>query len=115
MLTAWQAAGLVAGLVLAGGGLYALRFSRTRGAGSGGEPEESRTGVLESMLGRTSVSTRAAIGLSLLVLGYHLAAYALPTGWLWLKVPAERLWILGLVIAVVVGGSIVLDRVDERR
>lgn len=106
---------LVAGMVLAGGGLYALRFTRTRGAGREGQPAKSPTGVLESMLGRTSVSTRAAIGLSLLVLGYHLAAYALPTGWLWLKVPAERLWILGLVIAVAVGGSIVLDRVEERR
>lgn len=115
MLTIWQSTGLVAGVLLAGGGLYMLRYSRTRGQTEANEPVEPRTGILESLLGWTSVSTRAAIGLSLLVLGYHLSAYALPAGWLWLKVPPERLWILGLAIGVVVGGSIVLDRFEERK
>lgn len=112
MLTGWQVAGLVAGVLIAGGGLYVLRFSRTRAETDGTATEQA--GVLRSLLGRTSVSTRAAIGLSLLVLGYHLAVYALPTGWLWLRVPPERLWVLGMTIVVVVGGSIVLDRMEER-
>ncbi|KAA0215065.1 MAG: hypothetical protein DYG94_03530 [Leptolyngbya sp. PLA3] len=115
MLTGWQVGGLVAGVVIACGGVYVLRFSRTRAQCDADRSAGPDAGALESLLGRTSVSTRAAIGLSLLVLGYHLAAYALPAGWLWLKVPPERLWILGLSIALLVGGSIALDRAEDRQ
>lgn len=115
LLTGLQVGGLVAGVVVAGVGLYVLRFSRTRGQTDADESCERRSGILASLLGRTSVSTRAAVGLSLLVLGYHLAGYALPAGWVWLKVPPDRMWILGLAVTVAVGGSIVLDRVEERQ
>lgn len=114
MLSVWQWAGAVAGGLVVFAGLYVMRFSRTRADTDAGDTGRAERGVLEGLLGRTSVSTRAAIGLSLLVLGYHLVAYSLPHGWLWLRVPADRLWILGVAVGVVVVGSLVMDGAERR-
>lgn len=114
MLSAWQWAGALAGGLVVFAGLYVMRFSRTRADSDVGNTERAERGVLEGLLGRTSVSTRGAIGLSLLVLGYHLVAYSLPHGWLWLRVPADRLWIVGVAVGIAVAGSLVMDGVERR-
>lgn len=110
----WQGLGVCAGALIVGAGFYVMRFGRTRGradhraAGEAGGAEEP--GVLWG----ASVTTRLVAGLSLAVAGYHLVSYALPAGWLYLRVPSDRLWILGVVLAVSVCGSLVLDRVERR-
>ncbi|GAB4384759.1 MAG: hypothetical protein Kow0022_08330 [Phycisphaerales bacterium] len=117
MAWAWAWLGVMAGAVVAAAGLFVMRYSRTRGSfqdSPEGEADGCRAGLLGWLLGRTSVPTRLSLGLCLMVLGYHLASYALPTGWLWLRVPPGRLWILGVVVVVLVGGSLILDRVEER-
>lgn len=114
MPSVWAWLGVIAGALVAAAGFYVMRFSRTRGQTERAEPNRADSGLLDWLLGRTSVPTRLSLGLSLLVLGYHLAAYSLPTRWLWLRVPADRLWILGLTVVVLVGASLVLDRVEER-
>lgn len=66
-------------------------------------------------LRRLSKASRAVVGLSLMIAGYHVAAYVSPSGWLPLRVPLERAWIMGLVMVVGVGLSLVMDRRDRDR
>lgn len=54
--------------------------------------------------------TRLVIGVSMLVLGYHLAVWALPAGSTNLRVPRERWWAVALGVAGAIGASCVLDR-----
>jgi hypothetical protein len=109
MLSALEIAGLIGGTVLGLGGLFMLRWGRTRptsaGFDEGGVPE----GVLATLLGHVSLSSRYVIGFCLLLLGYHLISYSIPGRVLWLRIPADRLWMMGVGIAVVVSGSLLLD------
>lgn len=117
MAWAWAWLGVMAGAVVAAAGLFVMRFTRTRGScqdSPEGGAEGSEAGLLGWLLGQTSVPTRLSLGVCLMVLGYHLASYALPTGWLWLRVPPDRLWILGVAVVGLVGGSLILDRLEER-
>lgn len=113
MLGAGEIAGLVIGLMVAGAGFYMLRWGRTMPA-SGEDAERGPQGVLATMLGGLSLPTRYVIGFCLILLGYHAVAYSLPAGMLWLRVPPERLWIMGVAVAVVVTGSLVMDARERR-
>jgi hypothetical protein len=107
-------AGVLAGLVVLAAGLYMLRWGRTRHT-SGSEAEAGASaGVLATLLGEVSLASRYVIGFCLLLLGYHLISYSLPAGTLWLRVPPERLWVMGALICVAVAGSLMMD-VAERR
>lgn len=104
MLEWWQLAGLLVGGAVLSTGVFMLRAGRTRDVS---EADRAEPGGL-------SVPTRLAVGLSLLVVGYHAAAYSLPTGWLWLRVPVDRLWVMGVALAAVVVGSLFLDGREGR-
>jgi len=110
MLSALEIAGLVGGAVLGLCGLVMLRWGRTRLSSSGDVDE----GVLGMLLGHFSLPSRYVIGFCLLLLGYHLIAYSIPGHVLWLRIPADRLWMLGVGVAVVVGGSLLLDMRESR-
>ncbi|GDY00661.1 hypothetical protein LBMAG48_30640 [Phycisphaerae bacterium] len=56
--------------------------------------------------------TRLVLGMSMLMLGYHIAAYVLPPYILPFHVPWDRAWILGLGIAGVVTASMAIDRMQ---
>lgn len=99
-------AGLTIGISIIALGMYLLRCGRTRGV-SDDNTSETPT---PSFLG-LSIPTRLALGFCLLLLGYHACAYSLPPHWISLKVPANRLWILALFSGVLVGGSLLADRV----
>jgi hypothetical protein len=64
--------------------------------------------------GRGRSPTRVALGLSILFLGYHIAAWFGPAAWFWLSVPIA-FWpaVAGGCVAVV-GGSIGIDRLERR-
>jgi hypothetical protein len=109
MLSALEIAGLVGGAVLGLGGLVSLRWGRTRPPSSGEPDEGLQEGVLATLLGHVSLSSRYVIGVCLLLLGYHLISYSIPGRVLWLRIPADRLWMMGVGIAVVVSGSLLLD------
>lgn len=61
-----------------------------------------------------SFATRAAVGLSLMIAGYHAAAWGTPDGWIALKVPLDRWYFVAGGIVVAVGASLAMDRVARR-
>jgi hypothetical protein len=65
---------------------------------------------------RASLShpSRTAIGLSLLFVAYHAAAYASPIQGRLLMVPKERWWIVIAGPAVVIIASLLIDRMERR-
>jgi len=114
MMGAGAIAGVVAGVCVASAGLFMLRWRRTQRLEEGEEGDPTRQGVLAAMLGSLSLPSRYLIGFCLVILGYHGVAYSLPGGLLWLKVPADRLWLMAIVMAVGVGGSLAMDALDRR-
>jgi hypothetical protein len=61
-----------------------------------------------------SEPTRLAIGFSLLLVGYHAAAYLFPDTWLEFRIPEARWWALVGVVVVLVGGSMAMDKMEGR-
>lgn len=61
---------------------------------------------------RLSEPARLVIGLSLVLVGYHAASYSLPRGWLALRVPPDRLWLLGAGVIVAILLTLLSDRFD---
>ncbi len=111
----WTVLGVIGGLLVGASGLFMLRWRRTRGAIVDEEERNaSERGILGTLFERVSVHSRYVIGFCLIVLGYHLVSYSLPAGTLWLRVPPERLWILGIVVSVAVAGSLATDRFENR-
>jgi hypothetical protein len=74
------------------------------------EPEVERTEALGSHL---SIATRHVLGVSLLLLGYHALAYALPATYLPLRVPIDRLWMLGVGVVAANMISLAMDRLTK--
>lgn len=93
-MTAFDVAGVVGGAVLGLVGLWVLWGRKAIGPGGLSEP------------------TRLVLGLSLLVVGYHLVSYGLPSGALPLRVAADRWWLLGVGIGVALGSSLALDAME---
>jgi len=109
----------VLGLILAGALAVAggtLLWSPRRAAGPKGHPSEGETaddGLGPRRFG-LSEPTRLVLGLCLLVLGYHAAAYSLPSHWIALHVPASKWWLLATGVGLAVGGSLAADRFESR-
>jgi hypothetical protein len=107
-LTTIQVAALVLGIVVAGLGLAVMR-GRPRHAPA--EPDPAR-----EVPGPRGLSepTRLAIGLSMMVAGYHVVAYTAPLTWSMIQVPRDRWWILAAGIALTLLGSLVADAIERR-
>jgi hypothetical protein len=58
--------------------------------------------------------TRLVLGVSALLLGYHLSAWVLPSTWMPFRVPEHRWWILVLGVLLAVSGSLAMDRWERR-
>jgi hypothetical protein len=63
---------------------------------------------------RLSEPTRLAIGVSLLLVGYHSAAYLFPDQWLAFRIPESHWWALCGIVLALVGGSVAMDRLEGR-
>jgi hypothetical protein len=90
---------VVSGGVLGGASLWLLARARREVAG-----------VAQGM----TPATKTTVGLAGLILGYHLVAYGMPPGSMPLRVPPDRLWIGGLLAALAVGVSVLIDRLERR-
>lgn len=66
------------------------------------------------MLRPMSEPTRLVVGIGLLLVGYHALAYALPASWLPLRVPIDRLWMLGAGVVCAAAISAAMDRLTEQ-
>ncbi len=93
---------VVLGGVLAIAGLVVVRSSRTRDGALVPKPLPFGTWS-------PSVPTRYVLGISLLLLAYHLAAYGFPVNWVPLRVPVDRFWMLAVALAGACAVSIVVD------
>jgi hypothetical protein len=81
-----------------------------------GEPRTRERPVLRLLTEprRLSEPTRLVIGLSLLLAGYHALAYGLPAAILPLRVPIDRLWMLGVGVIVACAVSVGMNRLQDR-
>lgn len=93
------------GVGLVGTGLWVMRASAMPRQGA--EPAQALPAR------GMSFASRAAVGLSLMFAGYHVAAWGTPEGWIALKVPRERWYLLVGGIVIAVGVSVGLDRMDR--
>lgn len=66
------------------------------------------------VLARFSVPTRLVIGLSLLIMGYHVAVWGMPD-LTPLRVPKQWWWVLVAGLTGAVGLSMLIDRVEQKR
>lgn len=101
--------GLVAAVPLVLGGLWVLRGGRAF------DPEQAskRQDLGMEPRPRVSQASKTVLGLCLLIVGYHVAAYTAPASWDLLRVPLDRAWILGLGLAAAVGVSLGTDRLER--
>lgn len=118
-------ASIAGGLLIAGAGFWVLWAwrggarahedaldSTSNDAAEDGEPGARSRGA--QFLARFSVPTRLVIGLSLLVLGYHVAVWGMPD-LTPLRVPKQWWWVLVAVLTGAVGLSMLIDRVEQKR
>jgi hypothetical protein len=97
---------IAGGVVLAGLGLWLMRASAMPRNGATDEQALPQRGM--------SFTSRAAIGLSLILAGYHLGAWCSPDDWFGMQVPRERWYLLVGGVLLAVGTSVGLDARDRR-
>ena len=97
---------IAAGATLVGGGLWLMRASVMPRYGAAAEDALPARGM--------SFASRAAVGLSLMFAGSHVAAWATPEDWIALKLPRERWYLLVGGIVTAVGVSLALDRAETK-
>lgn len=99
-------------------GLWILWGRRILGEGGGEAEDRADAGDAgpggPSIRDRFSEPTRLVIGLSLLLAGYHIAAWAAPDAWFGVKVPRERWWMLAAGLAIAIAGSLGIDRMEKK-
>jgi len=101
---------LVAGIRLAVGARGAIREAGEDGAASG----PGLGSGFGAGFGLVHPQTRLTLGLVLAIAGYHAAAWSLPPGWIPLRVPIERWWVLTLALLAGVGLTLLADRIERR-
>lgn len=92
-MTALQIGGIAAGGVLVIAGFVAFAFRRFS-------------------VRRTP--TRLVLGMSMLLLGWHLIMWSLPAKWTLLSVPADRWWMLVVGLVLAVAGTMAADVLESR-
>lgn len=111
-MDAIQVLGAVAGGGLVGAGVWVL--ARARPAPPELDPETPEAPVALAGLGSISRPTALTLGLALAGVGYHLLAWCLPAGWLALRVPVERWWVVPGFAVVAVAASLGADAASRR-
>ena len=104
MLSLGQIALIAAGAIALVAGLWTVRTRKP-------DPKDGAAGYGA----RVARPTTMVLGLSLMIVSYHLISFGLPTGWLSARVPADRLWMLGLGIALALIASVAVDRLEQRQ
>lgn len=110
-------AGIVAGGICAIAGLIIMK-----------RPDAGRTGawaarlaalvpfgLLRSSQEGASEPTRLTVGVGLMLLGYHVAAWASPDPWFPVKIPPDRWWMLATGLLLAAGVSVAADKAGSAR
>ena len=105
-------AGVGAGLV--GAGVY-LGWQARRAWRAWINEHNQDAGAPEPLVMGMSPISAFVVALSLVFVGYHLAAWVLPGSWTPLKVPVSRWWMVLVGAGVAVCGSLLMDRRDAGR
>lgn len=108
-LTPSQWAGVLLGAMLVIAGLTLIAGRRL-----GREAEASPYGIAR-WWGAISTPTRRIVEVSLIVGGYHIVVYALPSTLPLLAVPRHLWWLVPAAIALALGVSLAFDRLEGRR
>lgn len=106
-------AALAVGGGLASAGLWLLFGKRILGSAARPAPSAEPESHVSPATFRLSEPTRLVVALCLVVVGYHIAAYASPAAWFPLKIPVERWWIMALGVLVAISGAILSDRMER--
>lgn len=110
----------IAGIVLAGVGLWMIRSRAYEPEKPGEVPMVGNLdtrGVYaraRAWVGELTAPTRYAVGLSAIALGYHLVAWASPPAWFPVSVPIERWWLVVIGVVLTIGGALFGDRIERR-
>lgn len=76
--------------------------------------EDAAPGAAARWRNNLTLPTRSAIGLALMVLGYHFAAWISPYQWRILHVPREYWWVVVGAAVVAIVASLLMDRLEEQ-
>jgi hypothetical protein len=60
-----------------------------------------------------SATTQVVIGLGLVLIAYHIAAWVSPPQWFALQFPRERWWVVFVLVGIGVGGSLWAERLER--
>jgi hypothetical protein len=60
-----------------------------------------------------SAGTQMVMGLALVLIAYHLAAWVSPAHWFPLQMPRERWWAVFLLAGLGIGGSLLAERLER--
>lgn len=112
--TTGQTLAVLLGALLVIAGLTLIAGRRLRRGGRDDEGAGRAYAVLR-WWGTLSTPTRRVVEVSLIVGGYHIAVYALPSHLPMLAVPRDLWWLVPAGIALALGGSLLADRLDRRR
>jgi len=104
-----QILGIVAGCLLGVAGLWMLRNAKRTIHEPGSQESSSDTD--ESPELGLSIPTRLAIGITIMIVGYHLIAWSVPRPMY--GVPIGRWWMVLGIGVLVVGGAFFADRVER--
>lgn len=105
--------GLVGAVPLVLGGLWMLRGGRAFDPGQASKRQDLGMEPGPHVLWGMSQASKTVVGLCLLIVGYHVAAYTAPASWDLLRVPLDRAWILALGLAAAVGVSLGTDGLER--
>ena len=101
-------------LVYAGAAAVFVIGARFVWSGRRGESQAQAKTFVGRWHAATSLPSRAAVGLTLMLLAYHGAAWVSPWQDRLLIVPVERWYIVGAAAALVVGSTLLIDWMDSR-
>ncbi|MBU6413955.1 MAG: hypothetical protein KGS45_10820 [Planctomycetes bacterium] len=124
VVASWWNAGRIAGLVFAFGViglgfrliLLARSRSRSQPPASSDAPDPASNETQARKLGwfaGLSAGTQMVMGLSLVLIAYHIAAWVSPLHWFPLQLPSDRWWVVFLLSGIGIGGSLLAERLER--
>ncbi len=116
--------GRVVGLVFAFGviglgfRLILLARNRSRSLNTTVIAESSNPGIQKQpghfgWFAGLSAGTQMVMGLALVLIAYHIAAWVSPAAWFPLQIPSDRWWAVFLLAGLGIGGSLMAERLER--
>lgn len=115
VVSAWsigRIAAYVVSIGVIGLGVRVLWFGKSRSHGTADEASVSVRGL--GWFARLTPPTQIVIGLGLVLVAYHVAAWVSPPEWFALQIPREQWWVLCVLVGLGVGGSLVAERLERQ-